>query len=149
MKFKIPCEWRLRTVEEIEAKNLVYAQDKAMTLTRPQTLEGAEIEPIIGVVDWERFQEMHPLPKPKDPMEGWEQTSEPGPYAGGQWEMVDGDLTVVVFGDTGPIEVGMGHTTYHWRVSKKGEDNDRSSKKAYDRIEQARDAALEAARKWV
>ena len=55
---------------------------------------------------------------------------------------------VFVTGDTGPIEVGMGMTTYSWSVSKPGRNDTLTSKKDFDRIEEARDAALKASERW-
>jgi len=149
MKFKIPCEWTVRTVEVIEAKNLVDAQDKAFKLTRPKTLEGCKIEdPIGGGLDWKTFNKMYPPKPPADPMEGWTRTTDPGPYQGGQWVKEANGCEVFVTGDTGPIEVGMGMTTYSWSVSKPGRNDTLTSKKDFDRIEEARDAALKASERW-
>jgi hypothetical protein len=148
MKFKIPCEWRLKTIEEVEARDLMAAQDKVAILRRPKSMVGAKIEPVIGVVDFQELERMYPTPEPPNPMIGWECIRGPGSYEGGMWEKKVCGCTVIVSGDTGPIEVGMGWTTYHWRVSKDGEDNDLSSKIAYNQIEMARDAALVAAKKW-
>ena len=148
MKFKMPCEWKLRTIEEVEARTLVEAERKVTSLMKPKTLKGAKIEPAIGVVDWKELQRMYPFPKPMDPMTGWKVLSTPDPYKGGQWEKSVYGCKVTVTGDPGPIEVGMGFTTYTWSVTKPGIDGDFTSKDSFHRIEEARDAGLKAAERW-
>lgn len=148
MKFRIPCEWRLKTIEEIEAPDLLKAQDKAAMLTRPATLDGAEIETIIGVVDFQRCHEMYPIPKPPDPMEGWKCEVEPGPYEGGLWTKKVSGCKVSVIGDSGPIDVGFTFPTYGWRIEASWLPADMTSKGSYREIEDARDDALKMARKF-
>lgn len=146
--FEIPCIWKLRTVEKIEADSQEEAEYKAALLSQPETLARCRIEPEIGVVDFMEQERRNPTKKPPDPMEGWKCQQEPGPYEGGIWTRVEHGCQIMVIGDTGPIDVGMGLTTYGWRIARDGEEKGLCSMKPYVHIENARDTALKAAKEW-
>ena len=147
--FDIPMKWDLRTIERVEAKDPNSAEHLAsMHLNAPQSDPRTwRIEKRIDAVDFEKMNEMYPIPVPPDPMEGWTCLREPGPYEGGLWELEKDGYTIVVIGDDGPIDVGMGMTTYTWKISGKSLPYDLQSKHTFHNKMECRDAVLEAVSK--
>lgn len=48
----------------------------------------------------------------------WVQRRESGPYEGAWYRAVEGPYVIDVTEDTGPIEVGWSHSTWHWHIRK-------------------------------
>lgn len=146
MKFKVPCRWDVRTNEEIEATDAFDAEMKAGQLLAPKTLEGCEIVPCIGVVDYEEMNRLYPPPIAKDPMDGWECIDKPDGYQGGRWRIRKNGCTIDVFGIMGEIEVGPSFTMYGWEIESGLKIGTVISRKKYSSIESARRAALKICR---
>lgn len=131
-------------MEEIEAKDAFDAETKACHLQCPKTLDGCEIIPSIGVVDFKEMKRLYPPPKVKDPMEGWKCLCEPDGYRGGQWRIIKNGCMIDVFGDMGEIEVGPGFPRYGWQIDSPRLVGTVASRTVYNSIEEARDTALKA-----
>jgi len=146
MKFKVPMKWDLSTIEEVEADTPHEAESKArIEIDTPRADPSTwKVEKRIDGVNWQKMEEMYPTPEPPDPMEGWECLMEPGAYEGGLWNIRVGDYEVRLIGDDGPIEVGMGITTYTWKISSILLPYDLESKESYHDRDKCRDDALEA-----
>lgn len=145
-KFRVPMRWDLHTVEEIEAKDPHSAEHWAsMNLERPQADPSTwRVEKRIDGVDWMEMEKLYPTPEPPDPMDGWECLSKPDGYNGGCWEKKVDGYVLHVIGDTGPIDVGMGITTYTWNIRGDALPYDITSKNTFHDKVECRDGVLEA-----
>jgi hypothetical protein len=146
MKFKIPCKWTVRTVEEVEARTLEEAESKTMDLPGPKTLDGAEITSTLFPVDMERMEEMHPWKKPTDPMKGWKKTADD--TFNKCWEKRFGDARVKVWAHGDPEDgVGPWFPEYLWTIEKDSEDFSMTSKECFCVPEEAAESAKEMVKK--
>jgi hypothetical protein len=136
MKFRIPCKWTVRTVEEVEARSLHEAETKALALGKPSTLVGAEVdEDELFPVDMARMRKMHPVPEPPDPMKGWKHTWDDG-YNQVYERRYGKDLVTVgarLDGET----IGPAFFQYSWTITRGADDFSVTSKKCFGRPEEA------------
>lgn len=137
--FDIPCKWTFRTVEKIQARTLMEAQNKADALSEPQSLAGARFDKEdLFHVDYDELNRMHPLPKEKDPMEGWKKVRDDAYNK--CYERKFGDVTVSVTAYA-EEEVGWGFD-YGWTIEGEDDDFSISSKGDLGSLEAAAEAAL-------
>lgn len=97
-------------------------------------------------MDWQKMEEMYPIPPEPDPMEGWKCICKPGAYEGGLWNIEEDGYIVHLVGDDGPIDVGMSFPTYTWRISSDKLPYAMESKQKFNDRDECRDEALKALR---